>query len=130
MFKKLAALAALALLGATGTQAQTYYCNLSSYNGTCMVQGVLDADGFTVNIGSYVAYGFYSLETLPYVSGQSNDTKIVTQTGALLADDELGHGYDRHVCGVSTFACPSYIKVMPYGAATNQTVRFLVTKLN
>ncbi|HKP96944.1 MAG TPA: hypothetical protein VJ385_14435 [Fibrobacteria bacterium] len=126
MYKKLATIAAFALLATAGAQAQVLNCSLS-FTRNCIVQGVLDADGFSVVIGPIG--GTYSMETLPFVAAQSNDTKIMTSNGVtLLADDELGRGYDRFVCGPNS--CPNAIKVMPFSSATNNTVRFMVTQLN
>ena len=128
MYKNLATLAAFALITAAGAQAQVLGCSLNNSR-SCIVQGVLDADGFGVTIGP-MGNGIYMYETLPFFAAQSNDTKIMNGA-TLLADDELGRGYDRFVCSnVGPIVCPNGIRVMPFGAATNNTVRFVVTQLN
>jgi hypothetical protein len=141
MFKRFSIFGALAFLAMAGTtQAQTVNCDLNSpsyVNGVCNVTGVLDADGFTVNVygmvGSSSQPSTYIIQTAPSIlNGQNADTKITGAAGNLLADDELGSGFDRIVCvvGGPTPNCPTSFKVMPYGTPDNQTVKVFVNRLN
>jgi hypothetical protein len=131
MYKQLVTIAAFALLAAAGAQAQIVNCNLTTYNGTCVLQGVLDADGFSVTLGPLNFNNHISIETMPSFAGQANDTKIMTSNGVtLLADDELNHGFDRYVCGPGAPACTNAYKIMPYSTATNQVVRVLIKNLS
>lgn len=129
MFKKLAAIAAFALLSAPGAKAQVVNCTFS-FNGICTTTGVLDADGFTVVFNGLIGGAFYAIQTMPFTPGVSNDTKIVAPNGALLADDELNRGYDRFICGTNIAVCPNSVKILPFSAPTNLPVRVFVHQLN